>query len=156
MAVFGIEKVETKVIEGYSGKYSVGRDGTVWRNGSKLTTYNGLVSLSAGGRVDRVRVAYLVARAFLKNSEGRPYVRHKNRDFRDNRVENLEWSEMREELRGRRGVHAPVVVWKKNGAFVGSWPSVEEASAALGVPVAYIRRVLNGDAESSRGYVFKL
>lgn len=153
MAVFGLGGVEVRSL----GKYEVGSDGSVWRNGSRLAVDRGLyVSVSEGGKVSKVRVAYLVARAFLPNSEMRPYVRHKDGDPRNNRMENLEWSEKPEELRGRRSVKEPVTVWlRENGMFVGGWPSVREACQALKVGEGSARRVLRGEAKSAKGYIFK-
>jgi len=159
MAVFmANQKVELRPVPGYGGKYSVGSDGSVWRDGSALRVINGLyVSLSDAGKVDKVRVAYLVARAFIANSEMRPYVRHKDRNARNNKVENLEWSEEKEELRGKRAPKQMVTVWRKDsGDLVGSWNSVEEACAALRVRVASARRVIRGGAASIKGYIFKV
>lgn len=158
MAVFGITGTDRRVVPvpGYNNKYGVGSDGTVWSGGSQLVVVRGYVSLSGGGKVDRVKVAYLVARAFLPNPEMRPYVRHRNGDPADNRAENLEWSEEKEERRGRRAIPFSVTVWRKDdGSLVGSWGSVRDACRALGVSEEGARRVLRGQAHSVKGYMFK-
>lgn len=158
MAVFGITGTDREVVSvpGYNNRYGVGSDGTVWSGGSRLVVVRGYVSLSGSGRVDRVKVAYLVARAFLPNPYARPYVRHLNGDTEDNRRENLEWSEEKEELRGRRAVPYAVTVWRKeDGSLVGSWGSVKGACRALGVSEEGARRVLRGQAHSVKGYVFR-
>lgn len=157
MAVFSLGSIEVRPVEGFGGHYSVGNDGSVWRDGARLIADRGMyVSLSGGGRTEKVRIAYLVARAFLPNSEMRPWVRHLNGDPRDNRAANLEWSEKREELRGRRRVVEAVTVWRKDdGALVGSWKDLREACAALGVAEQSARRMLAGKAASVKGYVFK-
>lgn len=156
MAVFSIDKVECRPVEGYGGKYVVGRDGSVWRNGSRIIANRGYVNLSHKGVVSTVKVCYLVARAWIPNLEGRKWVRHKNGVSGDDRVENLEWSERKEELRGRRASIGAVSVWEKySGNLVGSWPSLKEACEELGVSEDHARKVLRGKGRSAKGYVFK-
>ena len=158
MAVFEVRKgVELRPVPGYGGKYSVGDDGSVWREGSELAILSGMyVNLSWHSKVDKVRVAYLVARAFVPNSEMREFVRHKNGDLKDNRAENLEWSDKKEERRGRRAIAEPVSAWSKDsGRLVGSWGSVRDAARALGMREESIRRVLRGAGKSSNGMIFK-
>lgn len=155
MAVFGVKKEETRPVPGYGGAYVADRDGNIWRNGSVLVATRGYVSLSHGGKVEKVKVAYAVARAWIANPELRPYVRHRNGDAEDNRVENLEWSERREGGRGRRRVDSAVTVWRKySGELVGSWPSVRSACMALGLNEGNVMRQIRGEAKSVKGYIF--
>ena len=157
MAVFSIDKVERRPVDGYGGKYEVGRDGSVWRNGSRLSVSRGYVNLSHKGVVSTVKVAYLVARAWIPNLEGRKWVRHKNGVSGDDRVDNLEWSEQKEELRGRKFVWDDVSVCKwDTGAFIGKFPSLREACAAVGVREDHARKVLRGELRKARGFVFKV
>lgn len=160
MAVFGItQRGEQRPVPGFGGKYSVAEDGSVWRDGSMLVPVRGIyVSLSYKGEMRQTKIAYLVARAFLPNAEGRPFVRHKDGDPTNNRVENLEWSEEKErKRRGGRAVRESVSVWRAdNGELVGSWGSVEEACRALGVDERSVRRQLRGGAKSVKGLIFKV
>lgn len=158
MAVFGIDKIERKEIPGYGGRYEVGSDGSVWGCGMELQKIGGYVNLSWKGRMDKAKVCYLVARAFVPNAEGRPWVVHKNGVAGDDRAENLEWSERKEELRGRKSAKVGVVsVWRKeDGELVGSWASLEEACLALGVEERSARRQLRGGAKSVKGFIFKV
>lgn len=76
--------------------YWVDEDGRIFNHqGVQLTpTCNGrYVTLRHEGLTVKAKVAYIVARVWLPNSELRPYVVHKNGRVYDNRVENLEWSE---------------------------------------------------------------
>ena len=156
MAEFSVERVERKAVPGFGGAYEVGSDGSVWRGGGRLVVVAGYVTLSCHGVVKRVRVSYLVARAFVPNLEGRPWVRHRNGNPRDDRAENLEWSETKEELRGRKSVKAAVVVWKNgSGELVGSWPDVKDACRELGLRLDAAQKVLRGDIGSTGGYVLK-
>lgn len=158
MAVFGIDKIERKSVPGYGGRYEIGSDGSVWSCGRELKQMAGYVNLSWKGVMDKVKVAYLVARAFVPNSEGRPWVVHKDGDARNNAAENLEWSEEREELRGKKKVDVGIVsVWRKDsGELVGSWGSLVDACLALGVDERSARRQLRGGARSVKGYVFRI
>lgn len=160
MAVFGSkERVDLRPVQGFGGKYRVGSDGSVWRDGSRLVAVDGkYVSLSWKGEVRRVKICYLVARAFVENAELRPWVVHLNGDARDNRAENLAWSERKEELRGRQPWREEIAVrvWRKvGGEFVGAWPRLDEACRELGVSRASALRVLRGEAKSAKGYVFE-
>lgn len=97
-AVFRVnaKRVRQKAIPGHKG-YAVREDGLVLgKSGLPLQPMNGRY-VNLGG--DVVSVAYLVARAFVSNLEGRPYVRHRNGDVKDNRAENLEWSDEKEDYR---------------------------------------------------------
>ena len=49
------------------------------------------VALEKDGVETIHNVAQLAAEAFIPNPNNLPYVRHKNGDKQDNRVENLEW-----------------------------------------------------------------
>ena len=55
-------------------RYEVSSEGIVYSEGLPLTAVGGEVRLHG----ERRKVAYLVARAFVPNVEGRQWVRHKN------------------------------------------------------------------------------
>lgn len=118
-------------------KYAVGDDGNVYSDGLPLKKRFGCVSLHG----ERKRVSYLVARAFVANPEGRPYVRHKNGCIYDDRAVNLEWGESKDKggKRGRRPSWRPVMAWDSNWELVGVWNSPYEAGKALGLNSELIR-----------------
>lgn len=118
-------------------KYAVGEDGNVYSDGLPLVKQGGCVRLHG----ERKRVSYLVARTFLENAEGRPYVRHKNRNLNDDRAVNLEWCESEEALgrRGRKPGVRRIVAWNSDGECVGEWNNATEAAMALGLDVALVR-----------------
>lgn len=131
------------------GRYSVSDDGQVWSGGLPLEPIGG-VGVNLHGK--RVKIAYLVARAFVPNSECRRFVRHKNGDVADNRAENLEWCDEKEG--GRRGRKPGVrwcKAWDREGEVVGMWQSVRDASLGTGVREDLIRSCLNGRQKTAGG-----
>lgn len=146
-----------KQVPGFGGKYRISTLGRVLSGVSELTKVRGrYVSLSGHGGVQQVKVAYLVARAFVPNPEMRPYVVHVNGNLEDDRAENLQWSEVQEVKKGRPMKQEPVwVIRKRDGEVIGQWNSIVQACCALGVDVALARRVARGAAKSTHGYVFK-
>lgn len=94
---------------------------------------------------ERRSVAYLVARAFVPNVEGREFVRHKNGDPGDNRAENLEWCDEKEP--GRRRGPKPALrrlrQYDLDGDLVREYGSVAEASEATGLKGVDVRAAAN-------------
>lgn len=127
------------------GKYEVSDRGIVYSDGMPLAAIGG-VGVNLGGK--RVKICDLVATAFLGEGEGR-WVRHKNGDVRDNRVENLEWAEEKEEKRGRKSRERLVRAVTLGGEVVGQWRSVREASLESGVGEEGIRACLRGKQKSA-------
>lgn len=137
MRMFG-ETIRQKRID---SRYSVREDGVVLSEGFPLKAVGGVwVSLYGERRL----VSYLVARAFVPNAEGRKYVVHKNGDRRDNRAENLEWSD-EEEKPAKRGPKPRVCVvgqFTMEGELVARYGSVGEAAEAAGLNVRNVRAAL--------------
>lgn len=135
------------------GKYSVSDDGLVWSGDLPLVAIGGW-GVNLHGK--RVKVAYLVARAFVPNAEGRMYVRHKNGDASDNRASNLEWSDEKEEKRrGRKPAVRWIKAWRKDGEVAGVWGTVQEAASELGVKAAAIRACLYGKQRFAGGLIWR-
>lgn len=141
-------KAREKRIE---GRYSVREDGVVLSNGMALAAVGG-TWVSIGGQ--RRKVAYLVARAFVANAEGREYVIHKNGNPKDNRAENLEWSDRKEE--GRRRGPKERQMWfgqfSVDGELIARFRSVREAAEMSGVEARGIRSALQRKNGSSGGF----
>lgn len=134
-------------------KYEVSSDGVVWSGGLPLEPIGG-VGVNLHGK--RRKIAYLVARAFVGNQEGRPYVVHKNGDIRDNRAENLEWSEVEETVRrGRKAQAHWCEAYRPDGEKAGLWRTPGEAAAETGADVRCIRKACNGKQKTAGGLVWR-
>ena len=108
--------------------------------------------------MEKVKVAYVVAREFVRNEEMRPYVVHVNGDRTDHRAENLEWSEKPEDIvRGRRAGRGrrSVVCYSESGELVGRWDSIDEGARVMGVARQGIMRVCNGKGKRCGGYIWR-
>jgi len=146
----GRKRIRRAVID---AKYSVTDDGLVWSGDLPLEPIRG-EGVNLHGK--RVKVCYLVARAFVPNGECRKYVRHKNGDRTDNRAENLEWCDEKEECRrGRRPMVRYVRAWDKEGELVGAWDSVPDAAAATGARPEAIRACLAGRRRFAGGLIWQ-
>lgn len=149
----------TKKIKGYGGRYLVSESGKVFSDGQEMTLIGGrYVNLSWEGDVQRVDVAYLVARAFVSNVAGKEYVWHLDGDVRNNRAENLAWREVKQVLKGERGRRAfsgGILQYDLEGHFVGMYTTVREAAEATGMSRALIDRCLRGEAKRAKSWVWR-
>lgn len=97
-------------IKGYEGIYAVSEEGKVWvyprhfRQGAFMKTQistkikdrikpfvNAYLTLEKDHIQKKCAISRLVATAFIKNPENKPFVNHKDGDRLNNHVSNLEW-----------------------------------------------------------------
>lgn len=122
-----------KDIKGYEGSYQVSDQGRV-RSLDRLNSAgkrtkgiirrqiknkNGYlyVNLCRSGKSSNCPVHRLVASAFIPNPDNKYTVNHKNENKEDNRVENLEWMSLLENL--RYGTHDERMAQTKKGMICG-------------------------------------
>ena len=154
-------KAKWRDVPGYEGLYKMSDQGEVksLRSGCLVAVIRGqYVNLSKGGRMEKLKVSYMVARVFVANPEMRPFVLHVNGNRMDNRAENLVWSEKPDEIvRGRRAGRSrrAVVCYSESGELVGRWGSLTEAAEAVGVARQGIMRVCNGKGRRCGGYIWR-
>jgi len=124
---------EQKAIEGFED-YLIGTDGSIFstkRNKfiSLKLTKNGYYeqSLHAGNKKYKwFRVHRLVAKAFIPNPEGKPFVNHKDGNKINNNVENLEWVTHEENML-HASIHGLALRGEENPRSILTASQVEEA-----------------------------
>jgi hypothetical protein len=189
-----------KDIPGYEGKYQVSSEGRVKsvdcfdsrghhvreRIRSFCHNRNGYlyVNLSKNGKPKNILVHRLVAEAFIKNPHNYETVNHINEIKTDNRVCNLEWMTLADNLRygthteratknkpdmsgekhfnyGRRGVNAithkgrVIGVSKTNPSDVVEFETASVAARSLGISTGQLCDAINGKAKSCGGYYWR-
>ena len=119
------------------------------------------VKLARGGRNRNHRVHRLVARAFVPNSEDKPFVDHIDGDKHNNHADNLRWVTNVENLAYyhemvRKASHG----CKDSGRRVvcdngKTYRNGAEAARDFGCDGSQIYRVLNGSRRSYKGFTFR-
>lgn len=149
-----------KDIEGFEGVYQISSFGRLksfkslpeGRILSNKNSKGGYLSVILNPRQEgqkSEKIHRLVAKAFIPNPENKPQVNHKNMDKQDNRVENLEWATLNENMKHaainnpdfmrpmiyRNQVQAPNRIVQKTlkGEVLNVYLNAKEASNTTGV-----------------------
>ena len=171
-------------VPGYEGLYEVSSEGKILSLYKKTRnkTPNGTlkpktdtqgyfrVNLYKDKKAKTMLVSRIVALAFIPNPERLPYVGHDNDNKKDNRVENLYWTDPSENFmhnglhlevarkrdidKVKRALSMPVKGISKNGGTV-YYPSMQAAKKD-GFDSAKISMCVNGKRKSHGGYEWRL
>jgi hypothetical protein len=95
------------------------------------------------------RIHRLVALYFLDNPNILPYVKHKDGNPLNNKVENLEWTKEKDQIKSKPILATNLTTGEK---FV--FMSTSEASALLNINKRAITRVLNSSRSKVHNYTF--
>lgn len=114
-------------------------------------------SLSQGGKLACRAVHILVARSFIQNPEGKPFVNHIDGDRQNNAAENLEWVTPKENSNKKRHPNygqngRKIVQLSANGAFVRSWSSAKHAEGVLRISRSSIGKCCRGNLKTAGGW----
>lgn len=162
-----------KDIEGYEGLYQISSMGNIrsfyphnFRKGDRLRTFeNGgyrRAALYKDGKLCKILVHRLVAKAFIPNPDNKPYINHKDGNRSNNNIENLEWVTSRENVLDgvRRGtittenalkkLMKPVKQFTLDGQYIRSYGSMAEAKRITGA--TNISLVCHGHRHESGGF----
>lgn len=101
---------------------------------------------NADGKFDTVKVHRIIAQAFLPQPEGMNEVNHINGIKTDNRIENLEWSNRRLNIKHafETGLCKPKgkgVVDSVSGVY---YPSISEAARQMKMPDSTLQSMISG------------
>lgn len=167
-------------IKGYEGLYQVSNYGRVKSLNYNHTKKEGIMKaaldgggylhlrLHKNGKRKNFFVHRLVADAFLPNPDNFPIVNHKNEKPSDNRVENLEWCDVKynnnygtrneriskTQINGKKS--KPVLQFTLDGTFVREWPSTHEAGRN-GFKQAHVSACCRGNTrlKTYKGFIWK-
>lgn len=129
---------------------------------SRLRNKYYATDLRYNGKQKTFSVHRLVALAFLENPYNLPCVNHKNEITTDNRVENLEWCDVRyNNCYGTRIVSVsksnkiPILQYTLSGEFIKEFDSATTASKELKINRGDISNCCKGRFRTAGKYIWK-
>lgn len=159
--------METRVIKGLEPYQATSDGDIIGIYGRKMKVFGNsrkrpMVGLRIGGKQTYFTVARLIAITFcpipehLKNYDiNELEVHHINRNWYDNRKENLMWVSKEEHRKIHsedEGYGQKSVAQIDGDMIVGLFPSISEAERQTGIDLRFISRVAKGERASTGGF----
>ena len=175
-----LENVEVwKDCKGYEGKYQVSSQGRIWSVVSQHylkqrimpTGYCEVGLYAKNGKMKKEYVHRLVALAFIDNSNNFPVVNHLNGIKTDNRVENLEWTTQKgnvkhaydnnlgnfqENLAKIQQARQKTYSVYYDGNLIGQYRGMQAAAEAVGCSTRTIADCISENRKTRDGYYFSV
>lgn len=159
-----------KDINGYEGLYQVSNLGRVKSLGNnktrkekvlsarKHTDGHLFISLYKNGKGKNYKVHFLVAEAFIPNTENKPICHHIDKNKENNVVENLMWVTQKQHKELHPEIYESISKAKSisinqydlQGNFIRIWKSAEEIARELGFNNGHIIECCKGGYFSKR------
>lgn len=154
-------------IPNFLGKYKATEDGQIYSEYSqkflKLTSsknqsrYSRVGLVCGKGRRKTFAVHRLIALTFIENPENHPVVNHKDKNTRNNAVENLEWVTYSRNAKhshetGRKVHTKPVQKLDLDGNLLQEFKSLKEAEKETGIDRRRICAVCRGRRLKTAGF----
>lgn len=135
------------------------KDGSVSRCRATYAGYVRVFLHHEGTRICR-GLHILVAKAFVPNPEGKPYVNHINGIRDDNRAENLEWvtaseNNHRQVFPNKKNHGRQVAELTRDGKLVRIWTSAKSAADGCGLRPTSITKCCQGKDPTAGGRKWK-
>lgn len=170
-----------KDIPGYENLYQISSTGRVkslnYRRTGEEKVLNPMldndgyyyVSLCKNGERKNFKVHRLVALSFIPNPDNKECVDHINGDRLDNRVENLRWCTIKENMNNpltRKNISQSLINNSKlsktvlqldinTGEVINEFPSTKEAARQLEIYQGSISQCCNGKLNTAYGYYWR-
>lgn len=153
-----------KKISGTNGMYSVSNNGRVKNNKSEnlISTYEFNGKIYCGIRVDdktkELLLSRILAKAFIPNPHRYKFVIHKDGDFKNVELSNLEWSRQAYEKKKKPQMPKNSVSVKQfslEGKYMTTFNSVSEAAYKSDTPYASIFLCCKKKQHTAGGYIWR-
>lgn len=94
----------------------------------------------------------LVAMAFIPNPDNLPQINHKDKNPKNNSVENLEWCDNTYNQRYSNAMK--INQYGINGDFIKKWDAIADVKRAIGIPTTNVSKCCKGNIKTINGFIF--